>query len=359
MDTHTKAPHVANEFSIDELRLAARNHSMPLEALCYSCTPVGLHYLLIHYDIPQVDATTWRLTVHGAVAHELTLSLDELRALPSVTQQVTLECAGNGRGLLSPHVVSQPWLGEAVGTAEWTGTPLSAVLVQAGVDATAVEALFTGLDRGIDGGEEQDYARSLTLAEATRDEVLLAYAMDGAPLLPQHGFPVRLIVPGWYGMTHVKWLRSVTLLTEPFQGYQQSRAYRVRGTSEDAGTPVTRMKPRALMIPPGFPEYQTRIRHLRAGPCTLRGQAWSGWGAITRVEVSDDAGQTWRDASLGDAASAYAWRPWSFTWDATAGAHELCCRATDSAGNVQPLQATWNTGGYENNSVQRVSVVVA
>lgn len=344
--------------SLDELRLAARNHAMPLEALRYPLTPTGLHYVLTHYDIPAVDVATWGLAVDGAVERPLALSLDELKARPAVTVPVTLECAGNGRALLEPRPISQPWLTEAVGTAAWTGTALAPLLREAGIRPGAAEVLFTGLDRGVEGGEEQDYRRSLTLDEALRDEVLLAYEMNGAPLPPQHGYPLRLVIPGWYGMAHVKWLRAITMLDEPFQGYQQARGYRFRATAEEPGTPVTRMMPRSLMEPPGIPDFMTRARFLAAGSCTLRGRAWSGWGPIVRVEVSTDGGGSWSEASLGEAPAAYAWRPWSFEWQATPGSYDLCTRATDAAGHTQPQRAEWNLGGYANNSAQHVAVTV-
>jgi len=342
-----------------ELRLAARNHALPLEALAYDVTPVGLHYLLIHYDIPVVDPHGWRLSVGGRVGGELSLSLDELRSRPATTLAVTLECAGNGRATLSPRPVSQPWLLEAVGTAEWTGVPLHDLLEEAGVEDAAVEVLFGGLDRGVEGGEPQSYERSLVLADALREEVLLAYAMNGQPLPPQHGFPLRLVVPGWYGMTSVKWLERITVLDEPFAGYQQAHSYRVRQTPGEAGEPVSRMLPRSLMAPPGIPDFATRERRLGPGRCTVIGRAWSGLGGVERVEVSADAGVSWTDARLGSQPSAWAWRSWQWEWEpAEPGAYELCCRATDSAGNQQPLEAPWNLGGYANNEVQRVPVVV-
>ena len=156
---------------------------------------------------------------------------------------MTLECAGNGRALLSPRPVSQPWLLEAVGTAEWTGTPLSGLLEAAGVAEDAVEVVFRGLDRGIEGGEVQNYERSLSLSDALRDEVLVAWAMNGEPLPPQHGFPARLIVPGWYGMTSVKWLDRITVLDQPFDGYQQTRSYRLRQTPDEPGKALSRVLP--------------------------------------------------------------------------------------------------------------------
>jgi DMSO/TMAO reductase YedYZ molybdopterin-dependent catalytic subunit len=331
---------------------------MPLEALRYDVTPVGLHYLLIHFDIPVVDESTWRLSIGGQVDSELSLTLDELRALPAVTVPVTLECAGNGRAQLSPRPVSQPWLNDAVGTAEWTGTPLAPLLRRAGVGEGAVEVLFTGLDRGVQGDVEHSYERSLPLDEALRPEPMLAYAVNGRPLPPQHGFPARLIVPGWYGMTHVKWLDRIAVLTEPFDGYQQAVAYRVAEGEDESGTPVTRMLPRALMVPPGIPDFLTRDRFLRPGPCRLEGRAWSGWGRITGVEVSTDGGATWSPAEISHPSSEHAWTRWQHDWDAEPGEYELCSRATDSAGNVQPLQASWNVQGMANNAAQRITVTV-
>ena len=345
-------------FRPEEVGLATRNHGMPLEALRYEITPPGLHYLLIHFDVPAVDADAWRLEVGGTVDRPLSLSLQDLRAREPESWTVTLECAGNGRALLQPRPVSQPWGQEAVGTATWTGVPLRSLLDEAGPAPGAREVVFAGLDRGVDGGIEQDYARSLSMADAAGPGVLLAYGMNGAPLPPQHGFPLRLVVPGWYGMASVKWLRSVTVVDTPFLGYQTARAYRVRQVEEEDGVPLSRIQPRALMEPPGIPDFLTRERFVAPGTSTVRGRAWSGWGPVERVEVSEDGGATWADAELGEAPGPAAWRPWSFEWHATEGARVLCCRATDAAGNVQPLEAPWNLGGYANNSVQRVPVTV-
>jgi sulfane dehydrogenase subunit SoxC len=346
--------------SQDELQLAARNHGLPLEALRYPITPAGLHYLLIHYDIPDVDADGWALCVDGRVAKPLKLTLAGLRERPPHEVTATMECAGNGRALLAPHVVSQPWLLEAVGNARWTGVSLRAILEEAEPLDDAVEVVFTGLDRGFEKGVEQSYQRSVELDVALADDVLLAYEMNGAPLLPQHGFPLRLLVPGWYGMTNVKWLAGITIVAEPFEGYQHTAAYRYRDNEEDEGTPVTRMQPRALMVPPGIPDFNTRERTVPAGPCLLGGRAWSGWAPVTRVEVSTDGGETWGDAELEPLDSRWGWRGWAFEWAADEpGEYVLCCRAEDEAGNVQPLEPIWNVGGYSNNAVQRVYVAVA
>ncbi|TDC53536.1 sulfite oxidase [Jiangella ureilytica] len=344
--------------SVDELRLAARNHGMPLEALRYDVTPPGLHYLLTHYDIPALDPADWRLTVSGAVTRPLSLSLADLRIRPRVTRRVTLECAGNGRARLLPRPVSQPWLDEAVGTAEWTGTPLAAVLAEAGVAATAVDVAFTGADHGIERGVEQDYRRGLTLAEAMRDDVLLVDEMNGAPLLPQHGAPVRLIVPGWYGMAQVKWLVGIEVLETEFDGYQNVTSYRVKQEPDEPGEPVTRIMPKALIQPPGVPDFQSRVRVVDHGPVVLTGRAWSGWAPVDAVEISIDDGAGWRPAELGPQPAPYAWRSWRCRWDAVPGRYELRARARDAAGNEQPVGPAWNRQGMANNHAQRVTVVV-
>ena len=160
-------------------------------------------------------------------------------------------------------------------------------------------------------------------------------------------------------MTSVKWLARIDLLDEPFDGYQQTTGYRMRSSEDDPGTPVTRIMPRALMVPPGIPDFFTRARTLSAGPCRVQGRAWSGWGAIEAVEVSTDGAATWAPAELDEEPPPGAWRGWSFEWDASPGEHELCCRCRDSAGRRQPVEADWNVGGYENTSVQRVPVTVA
>jgi DMSO/TMAO reductase YedYZ molybdopterin-dependent catalytic subunit len=341
------------------MQLATRNHGMPLEALAYPVTPAGLHYLLIHYDIPALDPAAWRLTVDGAVATPLSLTLDDLRTRPSVEVVSTMECAGNGRARFDPMPASQPWLLEAVGTAAWRGVPLRDVVEDVGLKSEAIELVFTGSDRGVEGGVAQSYQRSLPLAEAQREDVLLAYEMNGEPLLPQHGFPVRLVVPGWYGMTSVKWLAGISAIDHEFTGYQQSISYRFRADEDDPGVPLGRIAPRALMVPPGVPEFLTRTRIAEAGEQTLVGRAWSGHAPIAAVEVSVDGGASWQPAEVThDLPGPWAWSRWSFAWHAEPGTYELCCRATDEAGNVQPLAGTPNTGGYANNAVQRVPVTV-
>jgi DMSO/TMAO reductase YedYZ molybdopterin-dependent catalytic subunit len=343
----------------EEVQLAFRNGALPLEALRYDVTPAGLHYTLSHYDIPALDPADWRLTIEGQFERPLNLSLAELQRRPSETLRVTFECAGDGRALLDPRPISQPWQEGAVGTAEWTGTPLRALLDEAGLDPAAAEVVFIAHDRGIEGGREQDYAWGLARDEALRDDVLLAWAMNGQPLLPQHGAPLRLIVPGWYGMASVKWLRGIVAVDRPFDGYHQTIAYRYSQTREEPGEPVSLMRVRSLLLPPGLPDFLTRTRIVKRGAVTLRGRAWSGRAAITRVEVSADGGASWFGATVGPAPGPYAWQPWEARWDAdTPGDTVLLCRAHDATGAVQPIEQFWTARGMGNNMAHRVPVRV-
>ena len=347
------------QISLEELALATRNHGMPLEAMRYDVTPIGLHYLLVHYDIPPADADTWQVALTGRIARPMTLTMDDLRKRPARTVRVTMECAGNGRARLQPRPVSQPWLVEAVGTADWTGTPLRDLLDEAGVDSAAVDVMFSGADHGVERGVEQDYQRGLSVADALGDDVLLAYEMNGSPLPPQHGYPVRLVVPGWYGMAHVKWLREITVLDEPFAGFQNTVAYRVRQDRDEEGEALTRIAPRALLVPPGFPDFMSRRRIVRPGEVSITGRAWSGHAPVVQVEVSTDGGATWAEAKLdasADPADRWAWRGWTYHWSATDGEHQLTARATDASGNTQPAGQAWNRGGFANNAVQLVPV---
>lgn len=342
--------------SYEELALAARNHAMPAEALRWEVTPPGLHYVLVHYDIPDADPDSWTLTLRGLVEHELGLGLADLAAMTQHTVRVTMECAGNGRAGVEPRPVSQPWLTGAVGTADWSGVRLADLLADAGVSENAVDVVFRGADHGVDRGVEQDYERALPLAMALEPDMLVATAMNGQPLLPQHGFPVRLVVPGWYGMASVKWLREIRVDRE-FEGFQH-QAYRLRTHPDDVGTPVTRIEPRALLVPPGFPDFMSRTRVVEAGPTELRGRAWSGWGLVSRVELSTDDGATWTDCDLEADNGQHAWRGFHTTWQASPGTTCLRVRATDESGRVQPLETVTTLGGFTNNADPGITVLV-
>jgi sulfane dehydrogenase subunit SoxC len=352
----------SQEFTREEVALALRNPGMPLEGLRYPITPIGMHYLLSHFDIPFIDPTSYRVTIAGRARNPMKLSLEELKARPTITMSVMMECAGIGRAHLTPRPVSMPWRDEAVGCAEWTGTPLRPILQEADLLDDVVEILFTGHDQGVDQNVEHNYERSLPLEEAMREEVLVAYEMNGQLLPPQHGFPLRLVVPEWYGMTSVKWLKSITAISEPFEGVQQHALYHYRQSEDDPGTPVTRKHPHALMVPPGIPDYLSRVRHVQAGRVVVEGRAWSGFGSVERVEFSSDGGRTWEEAELGEQVGRYGWRSWSYEWDAQEpGDYQLCTRATDTAGNSQSASndEVWNIGGYGVNVIQRVPVLVS
>ena len=349
---HTRRPPIAGRFTAEELALAARNRGMPLEALRHDVTPAGLHYLLIHFDIPDADESHWRLDITG-LAKARTLSVKELTALPAKTLRVTMECAGNGRAQLTPRYPSVPWIEEGVSTAEWTGVPLHQVLE---LEARATEVVFHGADRGIDAGVEHHFARSLSRAQALDDDVLLAYAMNGAPLPPQHGAPLRLVVPRWYGMASVKWLRAIEALDRPFDGLQQARSYHFRREPGEKGEPCTLMRVNSLMAPPGIPDFYTRRRIVEAGRVQVVGRAWSGVAAVQKVEFAVDG--HWHTADVAAQRHAHGWQSWKFVWQASVGEHELACRATDAAGRSQPLEAPWDVSGFGNNGVQRIHVTV-
>lgn len=331
--------------------LALRNASLPLETLRYDLTPVGLHYTLSHFDIPAIDAASYRLQVG-----ERELGLDEIKALPQKTVRVTLECAGNGRAEFTPRYPSMPWMHGGVGTAEWTGVPLHSLLKEMLSEKTK-DIAFVGADHGFDSGVEHSFGRSLSVEDALRPEVLLAWAMNGQPLAPQHGAPLRLVVPGWFGMASVKWLSRIELLDRPFDGYQQVVGYRYKKRRGEAGTPVRHAQVKSLMSPPGMADWYTGRRLVSTGAVEIQGRAWSGAGvAVRQVELGVNG--EWRPAELEPAGERFAWQRWHARWDAAPGEHELACRATDASGAMQPLEPEWNVGGMGNNAVQRVQVTV-
>lgn len=344
-------------YSGDEVRLANRNSGILLETLTLDVTPMGVHYLLNHFDVPLLEDKDHTLSFEGAFGNPFSLTLEEIRSLPQITRPVTLECAGNGRAGVSPRPHSMPWAYEAVGTSRWTGTLLAPLVERARPKGDVVEIAFLGADYGFDNAVGHYYGRSLTLSQIADNQVMLVHSMNGQPLLPQHGAPLRIIVPGWYGMASVKWLRTIEALTKPFDGLQQVHNYIFREREDDPGRPVRALRVKSLMVPPGVPDWGTRWRIIEPGRNTLVGRAWSGNGVpIRKVEVGIDG--KWFDAVLGKQVEKYAWLKWSFDWDAVAGWHILNCRATDAEGNVQPLYAVKDIAGFGNNAVQRVDVFV-
>ena len=344
-------------FTDAEVELANRNSGMPLESLEYDITPIGQHYLLTHFDIPNLDKTKHIISFSGDLLNPYTLNCDEIKSLPKKIMPVTLECAGNGRTNFNPRNFSMPWKYGAVGNSEWTGTPLKPLLKRAQLKPSVAEVSFTGSDRGYDAGYEHNFARSLTLAQIEELNVLLVYEMNGMPLLPQHGAPMSIIVPGWYGMASVKWLTEIKALRKPFDGYQHVQTYRFRQNRADPGEPITEMRVKSLMKPPGLPDWTSRKRLVSPRLIPLTGRAWSGGGRkITKVEVL--LNDKWVRAKLDYSKSKYSWTKWTLDWLATPGHHVLSCRATDETGDVQPERPIFDIGGFANNSTQKIEVFV-
>ncbi|HUP19428.1 MAG TPA: sulfite oxidase [Gemmatimonadota bacterium] len=331
------------------------NAGTPMAALAEPVVPNRLFYVRSHFDVPEIDPQAWRLSVGGAVERPLELSLAELGDLPRREVAVTLECAGNGRTRMRPTPGGTPWDLDAVSTGRFAGASLGHVLDRAGVTDAVVEILFTGADRGeVEPGRTAAFERSLPVADASDPDTILAWEMNGEPLPPDHGRPVRLVVPRWYGVASVKWLERIEAIETPFEGFYQAEDYIYIGdpVAPDRA-PVTTVRVRAVIA---RPEDGAR---LPAGSVEVAGTAWSGDAAVERVEVSVDGGATWAEAELGESAGPHAAVPWRWEWSpGGAGRHEVVARAADASGAVQPLAPLWNAQGYGNNGVQRVTVEV-
>jgi DMSO/TMAO reductase YedYZ molybdopterin-dependent catalytic subunit/rhodanese-related sulfurtransferase/glyoxylase-like metal-dependent hydrolase (beta-lactamase superfamily II) len=313
--------------------------------------PNARFYVRNHFAAPAIDAERWRLDVGGLVERPLSLSAHNLSDLPIDTRVVTLECAGNGRYRLDPAVEGEPWRLGAVSTAEWTGVPLTEVLNRAGVLPAATDIVFRGADHGqVDGRDSPiHFERSLPLDIAYHAQALLAYAMNGEPLPLQHGYPLRLVVPGWYGVASVKWLTAIELLDHSFEGYWQTTKYCYE-TAEGDREPVTLQRVRALITEPADGET------VPAGETTVRGVAWSGGAPIDRVEISIND-RPWQQARLIGERQPHRWQWWELHIPLDQpGPHTIQARATDLAGRTQPATPSWNQHGYGNNAIQTVLV---
>jgi DMSO/TMAO reductase YedYZ molybdopterin-dependent catalytic subunit/rhodanese-related sulfurtransferase/glyoxylase-like metal-dependent hydrolase (beta-lactamase superfamily II) len=334
------------------------NCETPIDALIGGVVvPNSRFYVRNHFAVPAIDGESWRLEIGGLVERPLRLGLRDLQAMPSATSVVTLECAGNGRSLLDPPTAGEPWRLGAVSTAEWTGVPLVEVLDRTGVAPDATDIVFRGADEGPVEGEPEAvrFERGLSLDDARTSGALLAYAMNGDPLPLHHGFPVRLIVPGWYAVASVKWLASIEAVASPFRGFFQSERY-VYEWPRDGGIevePVRLLNVRSLVTQP------TSGEELAAGEIVIRGVAWSGAAPIAGVEVRVGDG-AWQPARLIGEGSRHRWQWWELiTRIDRPGATTVRSRATDQAGRTQPDVPVWNRLGYGANAVHVVPVRVA
>jgi len=318
--------------------------------------PNARFYVRNHFQIPMLDPSTWRLAVGGLVHRPLSLTLRDLTNMRSETRVVTLECAGNGRSLLQPQIEGEKWHLGAVSTAEWTGVPLVEILDRAGIKPEAREVLLRGADAGMVQGRTESihFERSLRLDDARGSEALLAYAMNGEPLPIQHGYPLRVIVPGWYAVTSVKWLTEIEVIGHAFNGRFQTESYFYEWQREGqiVREPVTLQRVRGLITEPAAGAAVDR------GDVAIRGVAWSGTAAIARVEVSVGDG-AWQQARLVGERKQHSWQWWELiTRIEQPGTTRVRARATDLAGRTQPDSPEWNRLGYGNNSVQELLVQV-
>ena len=331
----------------------------PVNLLTNWITPNDVFFVRSHLPTPTVDRATWTLAVAGSVERPLTFSVDDLRALPRATAAVTLECAGNGRAYFDPPVAGVQWRKGAVGNARWSGVRLADVLQRAGVQPRGQFVLLDGADRPV--GTVPDFSRTLPMAKAMDPGTLVAFDMNGVPLPAAHGFPLRVIVPGWEGAYWVKWLTRIEVLDTQHDGFFVQTAYRypakpvVPGTAVAANEmePLTGLAVKSLIVTPDDGA------SLPPGRLRVAGFAWTGDGEVARVEVSTDNGKSWQLTRLGRDRERYAWRAFEYEWRGMRpGTYTVTARAVDSRGRIQNDVPPWNPSGYLWNAPDRVTVGV-
>ncbi len=337
------------------------NLEMPFETVESFITPTNSFYVRTHFPIPKIDRDAWWLHLEGEVEKPFAINYEQLLKLESLTVPVTLECAGNNRNFLEPKVKGVQWGLGAVGTAEWTGVPLSVLLDRGVVRSNAREVILEGADHGMlddpkspPGGLR--FSRSVPLEQARRD-VLLAYRMNGNDVPPEHGFPVRAIVPGWYAMASIKWLQRIIVTDQPFAGYYQTLDYaywKRRGDTAEL-SPITELQVKAEIAKPAQGDKVPANSTVR-----IHGAAWASGGEIVQVEMSTDGGSTWKDATLLREPKPNAWRFWEFNWKTpnAPGKQTLVARASDSLGRTQPAHRDPDRGTYMINHLLPIEVTV-
>ena len=333
------------------------NSETPLEALRSWVTPNRLFFVRNHFPIPELDIATWKLQVDGRVERPLSLTFDELAAMPERTVFATVECAGNGRSFLQPRAAGVQWGAGAIGHAEWTGVPVRDVLEKAGLKADASEILFEAHDRGTesDHPEPMAFERSLPLKKALDPNTLLVYRMNGELLEPNHGYPLRLFVPGWYGVASVKWLKRISALDHTFKGYFQTTKYTVQQRTP-SGVETVVVGPMAVKSEIVRPQAGATVG---IGTHRIFGVAWAGEEAVDGVAVSTDAGKTWTPGQLMGPSAAYSWTLWEYLWEvARPGSYQILSRATSARGRVQPTDHDSLNGGYLIHHSRPLTVIV-
>ena len=336
------------------------DYETPVALLDAFITPIEHFFVRSHLPVPpSLDAAAWTLTVDGEVAAPLRLSLADLRALPTATVTMTLECAGNGRSLFDPPVAGIQWGKGAVGTARWTGVRMADLLARAGANTTARNVVMNAADRPL--GTMPDFARQVPIAKAMHADTLLAYEMNGQPIPPVHGFPLRAVVPGWEGAYSVKWLTTLTVIDKDFDGFWVATAYRypTRRVAPGAAVDPRDTAPLTGLVAKSLITQPSHGASVAAGGVDVAGFAWAGEADVAGVDISIDNGATWQPARLVGERSRYTWRRFEFTFTATRS--ESCLilsRATDANGQTQPAVAQWNPSGYLWNQHDAVRVEI-
>jgi DMSO/TMAO reductase YedYZ molybdopterin-dependent catalytic subunit len=334
---------------------------MPLSGFGDYITPIEHFFVRTHVYVPTVKLPDWRLSVDGEVATPLTLTMDELKKLPSVEMVSVVECAGNGRGFAEPPVPGLQWTNGSVGNGRWRGVRLADVLKRAGIKDSGQEILFNGADVPL--GSMQDFRRTITVKKALDSNTLLAYEMNGVTLPVKHGFPLRVVAPGWASDSWVKWLTNITVLDKEFDGFWMKNAYRKPDHPIAPGSamapekmiPVTSLRVKSVIATP------TDGSTVRLGDTVmLKGVAWSGdKGPVASVDVSTDGGRTWTGAALGPDKSQFGWRQWALSFRPDRESYyNVMARATDANGDKQPFVQEYNPSGYGWNVVQRLGLNV-
>ena len=339
-----------------ELSPKPEDHEMPVEGFVDEITPTENFFVRCHTYTPQVTLADWKLSIDGLVNTPLTLTLDDLKKLPHVELVSVLECAGNGRSFYKPIMAGAQWKFGGVGNARWTGVRLRDVLQKAGLKPGATQLLLDGADVPL--GKMPDFQRTVTVAKGLDPDTMLAWAMNGQPLTMEHGFPLRLVAPGWASDSWVKWLQHIDVLDHEFDGFWMKTAYRhpshpvAPGTAVDAKDmiPVTDLSVKSVIAIGDW---------VKPGVVAVQGAAWSNGSPIAKVEISADGGTSWNLAKLTGTGTKYGFRKFAYAWKATEGEHSLIARATDAAGKSQPMQEDWNPSGYLWNVAQPRKVLVS